>query len=76
MMNSSTTPADKNMKLVEATNLVAGYLPGINILNGCNLYANQGELVGIIGPNGAGINSAQSALWLGQDSRRFGNPPR
>ena len=45
MMSSTTTPTDKSAKLVEATNLVAGYLPGINILNGCNLYANQGELV-------------------------------
>ena len=62
MMNSSTTPADKNMKLVEATNLVAGYLPGINILNGCNLYANQGELVGIIGPNGAGKSTLLSLI--------------
>jgi branched-chain amino acid transport system ATP-binding protein len=49
MANSPTSSA-----LVDAKNLVAGYLPGINILNGCNLYANKGELVGIIGPNGAG----------------------
>ncbi|MGJ7442950.1 ABC transporter ATP-binding protein, partial [Aquipuribacter sp. MA13-6] len=34
--------------------LVAGYLPGVNILNGTDLYAAPGELVGIIGPNGAG----------------------
>jgi branched-chain amino acid transport system ATP-binding protein len=29
-------------------------VPGVNILNGCDLYVNDGELVGIIGPNGAG----------------------
>ena len=49
--------------LVEAKNLVAGYLPGINILNGCNLYATQGELVGIIGPNGAGKSTLLKALF-------------
>ena len=40
--------------LVRADELVAGYLPGVNILNGCDFYLQDGELVGIIGPNGAG----------------------
>ena len=39
------------------------YLPGINILNDCNLYANEGELVGIIGPNGAGKSTLLKALF-------------
>jgi ABC-type branched-subunit amino acid transport system ATPase component len=51
------------LALVEAKNLVAGYLPGINILNDCNLYANEGELVGIIGPNGAGKSTLLKALF-------------
>ena len=55
--NASASP------LVDAKNLVAGYLPGINILNGCNLYANKGELVGIIGPNGAGKSTLLKALF-------------
>jgi len=49
--------------LVSATELVAGYLPGINILNGCNLHASKGELVGIIGPNGAGKSTLLKALF-------------
>jgi branched-chain amino acid transport system ATP-binding protein len=49
--------------LVEAKGLIAGYLPGVNILNGCDLYANQGELVGIIGPNGAGKSTLLKALF-------------
>ena len=57
-MSSSETTA-----LVSAKYLVAGYLPGINILNGCNLYANKGELVGIIGPNGAGKSTLLKALF-------------
>lgn len=49
--------------LVRADNLVAGYLPGVNILNGCDLYANEGELVGIIGPNGAGKSTLLKAMF-------------
>lgn len=49
--------------LVRADNLVAGYLPGVIILNGCDLYANQGELVGIIGPNGAGKSTLLKAMF-------------
>ena len=63
MMNVESTAVEKGKRLVEAKNLVAGYLPGINILNGCNLYADQGELVGIIGPNGAGKSTLLKALF-------------
>jgi branched-chain amino acid transport system ATP-binding protein len=49
--------------LVNATELVAGYLPGIDILHGCNLTAYPGELVGIIGPNGAGKSTLLKALF-------------
>ena len=40
--------------LVVARDLVAGYVPGVNILNGCTLTLSEGEIVAIIGPNGAG----------------------
>ncbi|GAA0803930.1 ABC transporter ATP-binding protein [Spirilliplanes yamanashiensis] len=49
--------------LVRADNLLAGYLPGVNILNGTDLYAHEGELVGIIGPNGAGKSTLLKALF-------------
>jgi branched-chain amino acid transport system ATP-binding protein len=49
--------------LVDARELVAGYLPGINILNGCSLTAYPGELIGIIGPNGAGKSTLLKALF-------------
>jgi ABC-type polysaccharide/polyol phosphate transport system ATPase subunit len=48
--------------VVHAEDLVAGYLPGINILNGCSLTAYQGELIGIIGPNGAGKSTLLKIL--------------
>lgn len=57
MSTSSTEP------LLEARDLVAGYLPGVNILNGCNLVVHPGELVGIIGPNGAGKSTLLKALF-------------
>ena len=37
-----------------AEELVAGYIPEVNILNGCNIVVNAGEFVGIIGPIGSG----------------------
>ncbi|MBB6121374.1 ABC transporter ATP-binding protein [Nocardiopsis algeriensis] len=40
--------------LLLAKELVAGYVPGVNILNGCTLTLTEGEVVAIIGPNGAG----------------------
>lgn len=40
--------------LLLARDVVAGYVPGVNILNGCTLTLTEGEVVAIIGPNGAG----------------------
>jgi len=48
---------------VVADDLIAGYVPGVNILNGCDLYAGKGELVGIIGPNGAGKSTLLKAMF-------------
>ena len=53
----------KPTPVLQATELVAGYLPGINILNGCNLEVFPGELIGIIGPNGAGKSTLLKALF-------------
>ncbi len=49
--------------VLRADDLVAGYLPGVNILNGADLYCTAGELVGIIGPNGAGKSTLLKALF-------------
>ncbi|UER55774.1 ABC transporter ATP-binding protein [Kineosporiaceae bacterium SCSIO 59966] len=49
--------------LLRADDLVAGYLPGVNILNGADLYCREGELVGVIGPNGAGKSTLLKALF-------------
>ncbi len=62
---------DEKNVVVNVDNLVAGYLPGVNILNGCNLIAREGELIGIIGPNGAGKSTLLKAIF-GQSKVREG----
>ncbi len=49
--------------VLRADDLIAGYLPGVNILNGTDLYCQENELVGIIGPNGAGKSTLLKALF-------------
>lgn len=49
--------------LLEAQDVVAGYLPGVDILNGCSLALQAGEIVGIIGPNGAGKSTLLKAIF-------------
>ncbi|MFD1858768.1 ABC transporter ATP-binding protein [Aeromicrobium camelliae] len=67
--NATTTPereahlAAAEGAILRADNLIAGYLPGVNILNGADLYCQPGELVGIIGPNGAGKSTLLKALF-------------
>jgi branched-chain amino acid transport system ATP-binding protein len=49
--------------LLAARDVVAGYVPGVNILDGTNLELFEGELVAIIGPNGAGKSTLVKALF-------------
>ncbi|NDB04919.1 MAG: ATP-binding cassette domain-containing protein, partial [Acidimicrobiia bacterium] len=48
--------------VLDARDLVAGYIPEVNILNGCDLEVRAGEFVGIIGPNGAGKSTFLKAV--------------
>jgi len=50
-------------RLIEIKDLVAGYVPRVDILNGVNLHLDSDELVGIIGPNGAGKSTLLKALF-------------
>ena len=49
--------------LIEIKGVVAGYVPGVNILDGVDMVLAPGELVGIIGPNGAGKSTMLKALF-------------
>ena len=58
--------------VVNCIDIVAGYVPEVNILNGCNLTVGPGEFVGIIGPNGAGKSTLLKAV-LGLVTVRSGS---
>ena len=58
--------------VLHAQELVAGYVPEVNILNGCDLEVRAGEFVGIIGPNGAGKSTLLKAI-LGMCTIRSGS---
>ncbi|MGI9577107.1 MAG: ATP-binding cassette domain-containing protein, partial [Microthrixaceae bacterium] len=49
--------------LLDAHDVVAGYLKGIDILRGCFVEVGDGELVGVIGPNGAGKSTLIKAVF-------------
>lgn len=49
--------------VLSATDVVAGYLPGINVLNGCSVEVYHGEVTGVIGPNGAGKSTLVKAIF-------------
>jgi branched-chain amino acid transport system ATP-binding protein len=49
--------------LLCARDLVAGYLPGVDVLNGCSFDVFDQEIVGIIGPNGAGKSTLVKAVF-------------
>lgn len=52
-----------NDTVITIEGLVAGYVPGVNILDGIDLVVRAGELVGVIGPNGAGKSTLLKALF-------------
>ncbi len=50
------------MSLLEAQGLYGGY-GGVDILNGLDLRVEEGEIVVVIGPNGAGESTAMKAIF-------------
>ena len=49
--------------LLVVADLVAGYVPGVDILRGASIHVDRSELVGIIGPNGAGKSTLIKAVF-------------
>jgi branched-chain amino acid transport system ATP-binding protein len=48
--------------VLEARNVVAGYVPDLPILHGVSVHVSAGEIVTIIGPNGAGKSTLIKAV--------------
>jgi branched-chain amino acid transport system ATP-binding protein len=48
--------------LLSVENLVAGYEPGLPIVNGASIHAAKGEIVAVLGPNGAGKSTLLKAI--------------
>lgn len=48
--------------LLELNNVVAGYLRGVNVLQGVSLHVEHNEIVCLIGPNGAGKSTVLRAV--------------
>lgn len=63
MTEPTTTASTMAEPLIHVDNVIAGYVPGVNILNGANLELGDGDLIGVIGPNGAGKSTMLKALF-------------
>jgi len=51
-----------NKTVIECNAIAAGYVKGLNILQGVDLIINEKEIVSIIGPNGAGKSTLLKAI--------------
>ena len=51
-----------NRTVIECNGIAAGYVKGLNILQGIDMIINEKEIVSIIGPNGAGKSTLLKAI--------------
>src|SRR5262249_57559911 len=51
------------MAFLEVHDVVAGYLEGIDVLNGLSLAVERGSITGIIGANGAGKSTLLKTIF-------------
>jgi branched-chain amino acid transport system ATP-binding protein len=56
-------PASDSAPALSARNLVAGYLPGIHILNGMSVDVLAGQVRCVLGPNGTGKSTLLKVLF-------------
>ena len=51
------------MSFLSATNMTGGYGGGADIIHGCNIAVDKGEIAVVVGPNGAGKSTAMKAVF-------------
>ena len=56
-------PEFDSTPVLTARNLVAGYVPGINILNGMSVEVLRGQVRCVLGPNGTGKSTLLKAIF-------------
>jgi neutral amino acid transport system ATP-binding protein len=64
--NSTHPQADRQISqklILEARDIVAGYVEGVDILQGANLLVYAGEIVTVIGSNGAGKSTFAKTIF-------------
>src|ERR671936_1665096 len=57
------TEASRDGSLLATEDLVAGYVPEVDILNGVSISVRDGEIVTVIGPNGAGKSTLVKTIF-------------
>jgi ABC-type branched-subunit amino acid transport system ATPase component len=55
--------AGEKQVILETDQLVAGYIPEADILNGASIKVREGEIVTIVGPNGAGKSTLIKTIF-------------
>jgi neutral amino acid transport system ATP-binding protein len=62
--------ATTNGTLLAAEEVVAGYVPEVDILNGVSIRVAEGEIVTVVGPNGAGKSTLIKTIFGLLEPRR------
>ncbi|HEX2096160.1 MAG TPA: ABC transporter ATP-binding protein [Solirubrobacterales bacterium] len=60
---STEASPDPGRALLVAADLVAGYVPEVDILNGVSFEVREGEIATLVGPNGAGKSTLIKAIF-------------
>jgi ABC-type branched-subunit amino acid transport system ATPase component len=58
-----SAPAAEKQLVLETDQLVAGYVPEVDILSGVSIKVREGEIVTIVGPNGAGKSTLIKTIF-------------
>jgi ABC-type branched-subunit amino acid transport system ATPase component len=55
--------SENGQPILRTEDVIAGYVPGVDILTGVSIEVKEGEIVTIVGPNGAGKSTLIKAIF-------------